>query len=58
MAASSGALDALYREMRPASYCRIRMAFEIDSNLPVFVVVADLLLPTTIAKKHSNSNFL
>jgi hypothetical protein len=40
----------LYREMGPASYRRIRMAIEIASNSPAFFVVADLLLPTTIAK--------
>ncbi len=53
--APSEALDVLYWAMRPASYRRIRMAIEITSNLPAFVVVADSLLPTNIANKHSNS---
>ncbi len=48
--APGDALDVLYWVMRPAWYRRIRMAIEITSNLPAFFVVADLLLPTTIAK--------
>ncbi len=43
------ALDVLYRAMRPVSYRRICMAIEIASNPPAFFVVADLLLPITIA---------
>jgi hypothetical protein len=43
--------------MRPASYRRIRMAIKITSNLPAFVVVVNLLLPTAIAKSHSNKYF-
>jgi hypothetical protein len=31
------------------------MAIEIASDSPAFVVVADSLLPTNIANKHSNS---
>jgi hypothetical protein len=45
----SEALDVLYREMRPASYHRIRMAIEIASYSPAFFVVANLLLPITTA---------
>ena len=56
MAASSGValsknLDVLYWAMRPASYCRIRMAIEITSDSPALFVVADSLLPINIAKK-------
>ena len=47
--ALSEALDILYWEMRPASYCRIAMAIEIAIDLPAFFVAVDLLLPTTIA---------
>jgi len=36
--------------MRPALHSRIRMAIEITSDSPAFVVVADLLLHTNIAK--------
>jgi hypothetical protein len=43
-------VDVLYQEMRSASYRHIRMAIEIASNSPAFFVVADLLLPVTIAK--------
>jgi hypothetical protein len=46
----SEALDVLHWEMRPSSYCRIRMAIKIASSLPAFFVVFDSLLPTTIAK--------
>jgi hypothetical protein len=49
--ALSKALDVLYWAMRPASYCRIRMAIEIASNLHAFFVGADSLLPINIAKK-------
>jgi hypothetical protein len=55
--ASSEALDVLHRVMFPASYRRVCMAIEIASNLPTFFVVVDSLLPTTIAKKHSNNLF-
>jgi hypothetical protein len=48
--APSEVLDVLYWAMHPASYRCIRMAIEIASNLPAFFVVADLLLPTNIAK--------
>jgi hypothetical protein len=48
--APSEALDVLYQTMRPALYRRIRMAIKIASNLPAFVVVADSLLTTNIAK--------
>jgi hypothetical protein len=44
------AMDVLYWVMRPAWYRHICMAIKIASNLPAFFVVADLLLPTTIAK--------
>jgi hypothetical protein len=46
----SEALGMLYRAMRPTSYHRIRMAIELASDSPAFFVVADLLLPITIAK--------
>jgi hypothetical protein len=46
----SEALDVLYQVMRPALYRRIHMVIEIASDLPAFFVVADLLLPITIAK--------
>jgi len=46
--AFSLALDMLHRAMHPTSFCRIRMAIEIASNLPAFFLVVDLLLPTTI----------
>jgi hypothetical protein len=48
--ASSEALEVLYRAMRPASHRRIGMAIKIARDSPAFFVVADLLLPTTIAK--------
>ena len=48
--APSEALDVLYRAMRPMLYRRIRMAIEIASNLPAFLVITDLLLPITIAE--------
>ncbi len=32
------------------AYCRIRMAIETARNLPAFVGVGNLLLPTNIAK--------
>jgi len=48
--ASIEALDVLYRTMRPVLYRHIRVTIEITSNLPAFFVVADLLLPITIAK--------
>jgi hypothetical protein len=47
--ALSETLDILYREMRPASYCRIAMAIKIAIDSPAFFVAVDLLLPTTIA---------
>jgi hypothetical protein len=52
--ALSEALGVLHWAMRPTLYRRIRMAIEIASNLPAFIVVVDSLLPTTIAKSHSN----
>jgi len=36
---SSKALDVLHRVMRPAWYCRIRMAIEIASNSPAFFFI-------------------
>jgi hypothetical protein len=49
--APSEALDVLYRAMHPASHRRIPMAIKIASDSPeFFVVVADSLLPATIAK--------
>jgi hypothetical protein len=48
--ASSEALDVPHWAMRLAVYRRICMAIKIASNLPTFVVVVDLLLPTPIAK--------
>jgi hypothetical protein len=53
--ASSEALDVLHLAMCPASNRRICMAIEIASNSPTFFIVVDSLLPTAIAKKHSNS---
>jgi hypothetical protein len=48
--ASSEALEVLYYwAMRPASHRRIGMAIKIARDSPAFFVVADLLLPTTIA---------
>jgi len=45
-------LDVLYWAMCPTSYRRIRMAIEVASDSPAsaFFVVADLVLPITIAK--------
>jgi hypothetical protein len=42
--ASSKAWDVLYWAMHPALYRRIRMAIEIASNLPAFVVVVDFIV--------------
>jgi len=50
--APSEALDVLHQVMHPASCRLISMAIEIPSNLPALFVVADLLLPITIAKIH------
>ena len=44
---SREALDVLHWAMRLASYCRIRMAIEIASDLPAFFVVINLLSPLT-----------
>jgi hypothetical protein len=41
---SSKAWDVLHWAMRPASYCCIRMAIKIASNLPAFFVVVDLIV--------------
>jgi hypothetical protein len=40
---SSEALGVLYRAMRPALHCRIRMVIKITSDLPEFFVVANYL---------------
>jgi hypothetical protein len=49
--ASSEALDVLnWWAMRPASYLCIYMAIKIASDSPTFLVVLNLLSPTTIAK--------
>jgi hypothetical protein len=48
--APSEALDVLNWVMRPTSYRRIRIAIEIARDSPAFFVVANLLLPTKIAK--------
>jgi len=53
---SSEALDMLHQAMCPASYRRVCMAIKIASDSTTFFVVVDSLLPTTIAKKHSNVN--
>jgi hypothetical protein len=45
--ASSEALDVRYQAMCHALYRRIRMAIEIDSNLPLFLLLLILLLATT-----------
>jgi hypothetical protein len=37
--ALSEALDVLHRVMHPASYCRIRMAFEIANDSHAFFVI-------------------
>jgi hypothetical protein len=50
VAPSEALEDVLYREMRLTSYRRIRMAIQIASNSPAFIVVADSLLPTNKAK--------
>jgi hypothetical protein len=42
--ASSKAWDVLHWAMRPALYHRIRMAIEITSNLPAFVVVVNFIV--------------
>ena len=55
--ATNEALDVLYRAMQPALYCCIAMAIENSSDSPSFFVVVNSLLPTTIAKKHSNNQF-
>jgi hypothetical protein len=44
------ARDVLHWAMRPASHRRICMAIEITGDSPAFSVVANLLLPTNIAK--------
>jgi hypothetical protein len=48
--ASSEAWDVLHQALRPALHRSIRMAVENISDLPAFFVVADSLLPITIAK--------
>jgi hypothetical protein len=53
--ASSEALDVLLGAMRPALYRRIRMTIKIARDLPTFFVVVYSLLPTSIAKYHSNN---
>ena len=55
--ASNEALDVLHRAMRLASYRRVCMAIEITSDLPTFLSSPISLSPTTIANKHSNSQF-
>ena len=58
MVTSSGFEEShgyIYWVVRPALYRRIRMAIETVSDSPAFFVVADLLLPVTIAKKRNNS---
>jgi hypothetical protein len=50
-------MDVLHQEMCPVSYRRIHMTIEITSDSPAFVVVVNLLLPTAIAKEHSNNYF-
>ena len=51
----SEALDVLPRVMHPALYRCIAMAMETAIELPVFIVAVNSLLPTNIAKKHSNN---
>jgi len=46
--ALSEALDVLHLVMHPASYRYITMTLEIANNLPAFIIVIVLLLPTTI----------
>jgi len=53
--ALSEALDVLHRVMCPALYRCIAMAIETAIDLPVFIVAVNSLLPTNIAKKHSNN---
>jgi hypothetical protein len=53
MAASSGFEEnpgCALLDDAPRVYRRIRMAIEIASDSPSFVIVADLLLPPTTAK--------
>jgi hypothetical protein len=52
---SSEALDVLHRAMHPVSCRHICMAIKIASNFPAFFIVVYTLLPTTIAKSHSNN---
>jgi hypothetical protein len=47
--ASSEALDVLHREIRPASYRRIRMAIEIVVDLLNFFVTLISLLATILS---------
>ena len=48
--ASSEAQDVLHRAMHPASYCCIRMAIKIASDLPALFVVVDLLFAHNVSK--------
>ena len=49
--ALSKALDVLHQEIHPSSYCLIRMATKIASNLPAFFIIVDYLF----ANNHSCS---
>ena len=48
--ASSESQDVLHRAMHPASYCCIRMAIKIASDLPALFVVVDLLFAHNVSK--------
>jgi len=53
--ASSEAPDVFHWAMRPALYRCIAMLIEIAIDSPAYVDAVDSLLPTTIAKLHSNN---
>jgi hypothetical protein len=50
--ASSEAQDVLHWAMRPASYCRIRMAIKITSTFPAFSLSLIPLLPNPVDKAN------
>jgi hypothetical protein len=50
--ASIKAWDVLHQVMHPALYRRIRMAIQIASNLPAFLLSSISLLATTVANDH------
>jgi len=50
----SEALDVLHWVVCPTLYRHVYMAIKIARDLPALFVVTHLLVPTTIAKLHSN----